>query len=130
MIAPAASIDRDTASRILTRLPHARRFPVGRLVPPVGLLQSSVRSLGELELALRPEPRALAGLNLERLATWIEADIGDPECAAHVREAVNGAPSYAEACQAIHKLIRDRVAGARRALGSAPPDQRPEESPR
>jgi hypothetical protein len=123
-------MDHDTATRILARVPHARRFPVGRLVPPVGLLQSTVRSLGELELALRPEPRALAGLNLERLVAWIEADIGDPECAARVREVADGAPSYAEACQAIHELIRDRVAGAHLTLGSAPPDRRPEENPR
>jgi hypothetical protein len=125
MTTRTARIDRDTASHILGRVPHARRFPVGRLVPPVGLLQSSVRSLGELELALRPEPRALAGLNFERLATWIAEDIGDPGCAAQVREAANGAPSYVEACMAVHELIRDRVASARLVLDAAPPDEGP-----
>jgi hypothetical protein len=116
-------MNHEIATRILESVPHARRFPVGRLVPPVGLLQSSVRSLGELELALRPEPRALAGLNLDRLATWIEEDIGDPDCAAGVREVANRASSYVDACQAIHALVHERVASAHRILGSAPPER-------
>ena len=114
----SSPMDPEVASRVLARVPHAQRFPVGRLVPPVGLLQSSVRSLAELELALRPEPRSLAGLHLERLAAWIEVDVGDPAAAAAVREATGAAASYVEACQAIYALIRDRVAMARRVMGS------------
>ena len=57
MNATTVPMDPETARSILARLPHDQRFPVGRLVPPVGLLQSSIRSLGELELALRPEPK-------------------------------------------------------------------------
>ena len=118
-MSPARSVtmNAEAARRILAPVPHARRFPVGRLVPPIGLLQSFVRSLGELELALRPEPHSLAGLHLERLATWIEQEVGDPEGAAAVRDAAGKAPSYVEACQAIHERIRDRVAAARRTLG-------------
>ncbi|NGP53563.1 hypothetical protein [Thioalkalivibrio sp. XN8] len=115
-----AQMDRATAERVVARLPHASRFPVGRLVPPVGLLQSSVRSLGELELALRPEPRSLAGLNLERLADWIEQEVGDPVAAAEVRTTTAAAPSYVEACQAIYQLVHDRVALAQEVLGSMP----------
>ena len=115
-----ALMDRATAERVVARLPHASRFPVGRLVPPVGLLQSSVRSLGELELALRPEPRSLAGLNLERLADWIEQDVGDPATATEVRAVTTAAPSYVEACQAIYQLVHERVALAQRVLGSTP----------
>jgi hypothetical protein len=118
MNATTTPMDAETARRILARLPHAQRFPVGRLVPPVGLLQSSIRSLGELELALRPEPRSLAGLNLQRLAAWIETDVGDPVGAAAVRDVTEAAGSYVEACQAIYELIRDRVAAARRVTGS------------
>jgi hypothetical protein len=123
-----ATMDQATAARVLARLPHASRFPVGRLVPPVGLLQSTVRSLGELEFALRPEPRSLAGLDLERLAGWIEREIGDPAAAAEVRGATQAAPSYAEACQAIYQLIRDRVATARQVLDSAPSAGNPGEN--
>lgn len=123
-------MDQATAARVLARLPHASRFPVGRLVPPVGLLQSTVRSLGELEFALRPEPRSLAGLDLERLVAWIEREIGDPAVAAEVRAAKEAAPSYAEACQAIYQLIRDRVAMARQVLDSAPPAETAGANPR
>lgn len=120
-----ATMDQATAARVLARLPHASRFPVGRLVPPVGLLQSTVRSLRELEFALRPEPRSLAGLDLQRLAGWIEQEIGDPVAAAEVRAAASAAPSYAEACQAIHVLVRDRVALAHRVLDAAPSTRDP-----
>ena len=122
-------MDRETAARILARVPYASRFPVGCLVPPVGLLQSTVRSLGELEFALRPEPRSLAGVHLERLAAWIEDAVGDPAGAAAVRDAVRVAPSYAEACAAIHLLIRDRVASARQVVGSMPQSEVPEPKP-
>lgn len=126
----SAPPDVETARRILATVPYASRFPVGCLVPPVGLLQSTVRSLGELEFALRPEPRSLAGVHLERLAAWIEDAVGDPAGAAAVRDAARVAPSYAEACEAIHLLIRDRVASARRILESAPQGPIPQPGPR
>lgn len=114
MSAPAMiPMDRESASRILARVPYTRRFPIGCLVPPVGLLQSSVRSLGELELAMRPEDRSLVGVHLERLAAWIESEIGDPAGAAAVREAASLAPCYADACEAIQGVIAQRVASAR-----------------
>lgn len=119
MTEPLPPMDRDVARRVLARLPHARRFPVGRLVPPVGLLSSSVRSLPELELALRPEPRSLAGLHLHRLAAWIEDDVGDALGATEVREAARAAGSYVEALQAIHRRVAARVADARRTLEGA-----------
>jgi hypothetical protein len=105
-------MDNETAARILARVPYASRFPIGCLVPPVGLLQSSVRSLGELELAMRPEDRSLVGVHLERLAAWIESEIGDPAGAAAVREAASLAPCYADACEAIQRVIAQRVASA------------------
>jgi hypothetical protein len=112
-------MDVDTARKVLGRVTHAQRFPIGRLVPPVGLLSSSVRGLEELLLALRPEPRSLAGANLERLADWIERDVGDPACAAEVRLAVDQAPSYVDACLAVHDLIAERVRVARASLEAA-----------
>jgi hypothetical protein len=114
-VAPAA-IDRDSASRVLRRVSYSQRFPIGRFVPPVGLLGSSVRGLPELQLALRPEARSLAGVNLEQLADWIEREIGDPAGAAVVRDAVRAAPSYVEACLAVHDRIAERVEAARRVL--------------
>ena len=111
------AMDAGTAQRVLARVTHDRRFPVGRLVPPVGLLASSVRGLEELVLALRPEPQSLAGIHLERLADWIENEVGAPEGAAQVREALGTAPSYVEACMAVHDRIEERVRLARTAVG-------------
>ncbi|HSP91029.1 MAG TPA: hypothetical protein VLN08_08985 [Vicinamibacterales bacterium] len=115
-------MDVETARRILGRVSYGQRFPIGRLVPPVGLLASSVRGLEELALALRPEPRSLAGANLARLADWIEQDVGDPACAADVRLAADAAPSYVEACQAIHQRVAERVEAARALLEAAESD--------
>lgn len=110
-------MDAETARRVLDRVSHGQRFPIGRLVPPVGLLASSVRGLEELALALRPEPRSLAGVNLARLADWVERDVGDPACAAAIRLVAGEAPSYVEACRTIHQRIAERVEAARAVLG-------------
>ncbi len=122
MTAADRPMDVETAHRVLARVSYAQRFPIGRLVPPVGLLASSVRGLEELALALRPEPRSLAGANLARLADWIEREVGDPDCAADVRRAADAAPSYVEACQAIHQRLTERVEAARAVLGTADSD--------
>jgi hypothetical protein len=114
----AGAMDAGTARRVLSRVSHAQRFPVGRLVPPVGLLASSVRGLEELVLALRPEPQSLAGVHLERLADWIESEVGDPEGAAGVREALRAAPSYVEACRTVHERLEERVRLARAVAGA------------
>lgn len=115
---PTAPMDLDTARRVLGRLPHSQRFPVGRFVPPVGLLGSSVRGLPELQLALRPEDRSLPGVNMERLADWIETEIGDPACGAAVRDAARGAPSYVGACIAVRELLVKRLETARNVVGT------------
>jgi hypothetical protein len=118
----AGAMDAGIARRVLSRVSHAQRFPVGRLVPPVGLLASSVRGLEELVLALRPEPQSLAGVNLERLADWIEKEVGDSEGAAEVREALGAAPSYVEACMTVHQRLEERVRLARAAVGAVAGD--------
>lgn len=114
-----AALDLDTARRILAPVPHAHRFPVGHLRPPTGLIPSTVRSLGELEFVLAPRSDSLPGVHVERLAAWIEHDVGDAVVAADVRAAAAAAPSYVDACLAVHELIRDRVASARRVIESA-----------
>lgn len=125
-----APLDPVAAERILQRVPYGSRFRIGCLVPPVGLLQSSVQSLGELELAMRPEDRSLVGVNLERLAEWIENAIGDSACASAVRNAAGTAGSYADACEAVQRVISDRVAGARQVLASPGHGQVGEPTPR
>lgn len=115
-------MDVATARRVLGRVSYAQRFPIGRLVPPVGLLASSVRGIEELAIAFRPEPRSLAGANLAMLADWIEREVGDPDCAAAVRSAADAAPSYVEACQAIHQRLAERVEAARAVLAAADSD--------
>jgi hypothetical protein len=62
---------------------------------------------------MRPEDRSLVGVHLDRLAAWIESEIGDPAGAAAVREAASFAPCYADACEAIQRVIAQRVATAR-----------------
>jgi hypothetical protein len=120
------ALDLDTARRILASVPHARRFPVGHLRPPTGLIPSTVRSLGELEFVLAPRSDSLPGVHMERLAAWIEHDVGDPLGAAEVRDAAAAASSYVEACVAVYERIRDRVASARRTLEPVPHAQAPE----
>jgi hypothetical protein len=115
----ANPMDAGTARRILAPVPHARRFPVGHLRPPTGVIPSFVRSLGELEFVLAPQSDSLPGVHLERLAAWIENDVGDPAGAATVRDAAAGAPSYVEACLAVYERVRERVARARRTLEAA-----------
>jgi hypothetical protein len=58
-------------------------------------------------------------VHLERLAAWIETAIGDPVGATAVREAASVAPCYADACEAIQRVIAERVASARLAIESA-----------
>jgi len=121
-------VDLTTARRILALVPHARRFPVGHFRPPSGVIPSSVRGYAELEFVLLPQKNSLPGVNLERLADWIENDVGDPLGAAQVRDAVAAAPSYVGACMAVYACVRDRVASARRVADSAPEARAPERS--
>jgi hypothetical protein len=125
-MALTTAMDVETAHRILASVPHVRRFPVGHLRPPTGLIPSFVRSVGELEFVLAPRSDSLPGVHMERLAAWIEHDVGDPAGAAEVRAAAAAAPSYVDACVAVYERIRDRVASARHALESAPQVQAPE----
>lgn len=125
----STSLDPIAAERVLQRVPYGSRFRIGCLVPPVGLLQSSVQSLGELELAMRPEDRSLVGVNMDRLAEWIELTIGDPACASAVRDAAARAGHYAEACEAVQRVIAARVASARLVLESTGQGQVGEPTP-
>ncbi|MCL4839134.1 MAG: hypothetical protein KJ058_14355, partial [Thermoanaerobaculia bacterium] len=125
----ATPMELATARRILALVPHARRFPVGHLRPPTGVIPSFVRSLGELEFVLLPQADSLPGVHFERLAAWIENDVGDPAGAAAVREATAAAPSYVAACQAAYERIRDRGGGAPPAPPAPPPPTAPAPGP-
>jgi hypothetical protein len=92
----------------------------------MGLIPGFVRGFAELEFVLLPQKNSLPGVHMERLADWIENDVGDPVGAAQVRDAAAAASSYVEACMAVYERIRDRVASARRVLESAPNVQLPE----
>jgi hypothetical protein len=113
-------IDVETARRVLALVPHARRFPVGQFRPPSGVIPGFVRSFAELEFVLMPQKDSLPGVHMERLADWIENDVGDPVGAAEVREAAAAAPSYVGACMAVYERVRDRVASARGVLEQVP----------
>jgi hypothetical protein len=90
------------------------------------LIPGFVRGFAELEFVLLPQKSSLPGVNMERLADWIENDVGDPVGAAQVRAAAAEASSYVEACMAVYEQVRDRVASARAVLESAPEAQLPE----
>ncbi|MCU0305716.1 MAG: hypothetical protein MUC56_16825 [Thermoanaerobaculales bacterium] len=120
----------ETARRLLALVPHDRRFPVGQFRPPSGVIPGFVRSFAELEFVLMPQQRSLPGLHMERLADWIENDVGDPVGAGEVRDAAAAAGSYVEACMATYERVRDRVASARRVIESEPEARGPERSAR
>ncbi|MEE4272845.1 MAG: hypothetical protein V2I67_14320 [Thermoanaerobaculales bacterium] len=110
----------ETARRLLALVPHDRRFPVGQFRPPSGVVPGFVRGYAELEFVLLPQKSSLPGVHLERLADWIETDVGDSAAAAEVRDAAAEASSYVDACMAVYERVRDRVATARQVIESAP----------
>lgn len=124
----ANAMDAETARRILALVPHDRRFPVGVFRPPSGVIPGFVRGFAELEFVLMPQKSSLPGVHMERLADWIEGEVGDPVGAAEVRDAAAAAASYVEACIAVYERVRDRIASARRVIESAPGAQGPERS--
>ena len=77
----------ETARRILALVPFDRRFPVGQFRPPSGVVPGFVRGFAELEFVLMPQKRSLPGVHMERLADWIENEVGDAAAAADVRDA-------------------------------------------
>jgi hypothetical protein len=109
----------ETARRLLALVPYDRRFPVGQFRPPSGVIPGFVRGFAELEFVLMPQRSSLPGVHMERLADWIENEVGDPAGAAEVRNAAAAAGSYVEACMAVYERVRDRVAAARRVIESA-----------
>ncbi len=116
----------ETAPRILALVPFDRRFPVGQFRPPSGVVPGFVRGFAELEFVLMPQKRSLPGVHMERLADWIENEVGDAVAAAEVRDAAAAAGSYVDACMAVYERVRDRVATARRVIESAPDVLAPE----
>jgi len=120
----------ETARRILALVPHDRRFPVGQFRPPSGVIPGFVRGFAELEFVLMPQRTSLPGVHMERLADWIENDVGDPVGAAEVRDAAAAASSYVEACMAVYERVRDRVACARHVIGSGVDGEGPERGAR
>jgi hypothetical protein len=67
---------------------------------------------------------------MERLADWIENEVGDAVAAAEVRDAAAAAGSYVDACMAVYERVRDRVATARRVIESVPDARGAERSAR
>ena len=105
--------------KILSPVPFKKRFPAGRLKPPVGILPGDVRSLSELHLFLEPDSASLPGIDLKRLPDWIEASIGDGELAASVRGIVDQSVSYVEDCLKVHEAVGVRLDQARKTIKEA-----------
>ncbi len=117
MSAPLGPLTAAVAQRILAVAPYAERLRVGRLVPPLGLAASHVRSLRELHRHLEPDPRSLPGIDLAAAAGWIERALGDGELAGRVRALAAEAAPYVETCQKLYELVGARVAQATAVLG-------------
>jgi hypothetical protein len=109
--------DEDLAKRILASVPYKDRFPAGRLSPRLGITRGSVRGLPELHMYLTPDTRTLAGINLDRLADWIEQVIMDREFAEEVRSATRTAGSYVDGCMKVYEIVGIRLDQAREAIG-------------
>jgi hypothetical protein len=105
------------ASRILASVPYQDRFPAGRLSPRLGITRGSVRGLPELHMYLAPDSRTLPGINLDRLADWIDQVIRDAEFAEEVRSAARAAGSYVDGCMKVYELVGLRLDQARETAG-------------
>ncbi len=109
--------DQALSHRLLGNVPYRDRLPAGRLMPPVGMLRSDVRSLEELLLLLTPDVQSLPGVNLGALAVWVEQIIGDRELANALRKTTENAASYVDGCLNVYELVGRRLVQAREALG-------------
>jgi hypothetical protein len=107
----------ELAMRILQAVPYKDRIPAGRLTPRMGITRGSVRGLPELHLHLAPDDRTLPGINLDRLADWIEQVIRDPELAGAVRAATRAAGSHVDGCLKVHELVGLRLDQAKDTVG-------------
>ena len=109
--------DEMLANKILASVPYKDRFPAGRLTPRLGITRGSVRGMPELHLYLAPDARTLPGINLDRLADWIEQVIRDTEFADEVRAATRTAGSYVDGCRKVYELVGMRLDQARETAG-------------
>ena len=103
--------------RLLSTVPYRDRLAAGRLLPPVGMLRSDIRSLQELRLLLTPDVRSLPGVNLSALAAWVEQVINDSELADALRKATENAESYVDGCLKVYELVGLRLKQAREVAG-------------
>jgi hypothetical protein len=83
----------------------------------MGITRGSVRGLPELHIYLTPDARTLPGINLDRLADWIEQVIRDPELAGAVRAAPRAAGSHVDGCLKVHELVGLRLDQAKDTVG-------------
>ena len=112
-----SSPNEELAKRILAAVPYKDRIPAGRLTPRAGITRGSVRGLPELHLYLAPDTGTLPGINLERLADWIQQVIRDSELAGAVRATTRAAGSHVDGCIKVYELVGRRIDQAREAAG-------------
>jgi hypothetical protein len=99
--------------KILSPISFEKRFPVGRLKPPVGIIPGDVRSLPELHLFLEPDNATLPGINLKALSEWVEVSIGDQELAQSIQAIVDTAVNYVQDCLRVYEVVGYRLDQAR-----------------
>jgi hypothetical protein len=109
--------DEMLAKKILASVPYKDRFPAGRLTPRLGITRGSVRGLPELHVYLTPDAGTLPGINLDRLADWIEQVIRDTTFAEEVRSAIRTAGSYVDGCMKVYELVGMRLDQAKDTIG-------------
>ncbi len=111
--------DESLSRKILSSVPFNKRFPAGRLKPPVGIMAGDVRSLSELHLFLAPHAASLPGIRLKELPEWIEVSIGDKELAESVQAIVDESVNYVEDCLKVHEVLGYRLDQARKTIKEA-----------
>jgi hypothetical protein len=109
--------DEELARRILATVPYSDRLPVGRLSPHLGITRGSVRGLPGLHLYFTPDARTLPGINLNKLADWIERVIIDAEFAEEVRNVSRTAESYVDGCMKVYEIVELRLNQAKEVAG-------------
>jgi hypothetical protein len=109
--------DEELARRILATVPYTDRLPVGRLSPQLGITRGTVRGLPELHLYFTPDARTLPGINLNKLADWIERVILDAEFAEEVRNVSRTAESYVDGCMKVYEIVEHRLNQAKEVAG-------------
>ncbi len=100
----------EQASALLAPVPFRDRLKMGRMRWPSGFMSTPVRSLHEIHIGLMTDEKSTPAIHFSSLSTWVDEVVGDRELARVIDACVaDDNNSYAEHCQALHKIIGMRL---------------------